>query len=390
MLNPPNPNRTDERLGEIYQKSLNVMRNIRAHALDGPTGKKSGPTFSMSQVATLVGRKPSAIREAEYAGRLPPQPRGANGRRQKYTLDDISQLRTLFGTHPWREPGDEPAIIAVSNFKGGVGKSTVAQHLAQYLAIRGYRVLLVDCDSQASTTMMFGYMPDLDLTEDDTLYGYFHNVEEGLQHLIRKTHFRGLDLIPSNLKLYNLEYEIAGYAAKHGSLGIIDTLSDALASVSEDYDIILLDPPPALGMVSMAVLQAANSMVIPLPPSMVDFASTASFIDMARNTMRQLENVGARSKPGYKWIKLLASRVDERSITHQFKEVMEDAYGDSLMTASIKASSAIGTANAHFKTVYELNKPLTSYATHTRCMESLDTAFGEIESTIVQTWKDAR
>ena len=96
MLNPPNPNRTDERLGEIYQKSLNVMRNIRAHALDGPTGKKSGPTFSMSQVATLVGRKPSAIREAEYAGRLPPQPRGANGRRQKYTLDDISQLRTLF------------------------------------------------------------------------------------------------------------------------------------------------------------------------------------------------------------------------------------------------------------------------------------------------------
>src|SRR3546814_17127174 len=67
--------------------------------------------------------------------------------------------------------------MAVQNFKGGVGKSTLAVHLAQYLAIQGYRVALIDCDSQASATTLFGYVPDLDLTEDDTLSPFLRQDE---------------------------------------------------------------------------------------------------------------------------------------------------------------------------------------------------------------------
>src|SRR3546814_1053862 len=88
--------------------------------------------------------------------------------------------------------------------------------------------------------------------------------------------------IPSNLKLYNLEYEIAGYLAQNQSFDIIDMIAQAIEDVVDDYDVVIMDPPPALGMVSMAVLQAANAMVIPMPPSVIDFASTVSFIDMAR------------------------------------------------------------------------------------------------------------
>src|SRR3546814_18482259 len=86
--------------------------------------------------------------------------------------DTLFPYTTLF-----RSATDTPAIISISNFKGGVAKTTLALHAAQHFAIRGYRVLLVDCDSQASTTMMFGYRPDVDLGEDDTLYGHFHNPE---------------------------------------------------------------------------------------------------------------------------------------------------------------------------------------------------------------------
>ncbi|MBL7373159.1 AAA family ATPase, partial [Escherichia coli] len=86
------------------------------------------------------------------------------------------------------------------------------------------------------------------------------------------------------LRLYNLEYEIAGYLARNQNLNIIDLIAEAIDSVVEDYDVVIMDPPPALGMVSMAVLQAANAMVIPVPPSLVDFASTVSFIDMAKTT----------------------------------------------------------------------------------------------------------
>src|SRR3546814_19053740 len=96
------------------------------------------------------------------------------------------QMREVFGTRPWRAATDTPAIISISNFKGGVAKTTLALHAAQHFAIRGYRVLLVDCDSQASTTMMFGYRPDVDLGEDDTLYGHFHNPERSEERSVGK------------------------------------------------------------------------------------------------------------------------------------------------------------------------------------------------------------
>jgi cellulose biosynthesis protein BcsQ len=63
------------------------------------------------------------------------------------------------------------------NFKGGVGKSTVSVHLAQYLAMRGYRVCLIDCDSKGSATMMMGHVPDLDINDGDTLYPFIRNAE---------------------------------------------------------------------------------------------------------------------------------------------------------------------------------------------------------------------
>src|SRR3546814_21176991 len=92
-------------------------------------------------------------------------------------------------------------------------------------------------------------------------------------------------------------------------------IAHAIDDVVDDYDVVIMDPPPALGMVSMAVLQAANAMVIPMPPSVIDFASTVSFIDMARTTMAQPERLGGRAKPAYTFINLVASRLAERKPT---------------------------------------------------------------------------
>src|SRR3546814_10518759 len=126
--------------------------------------------------------------------------------------------------------------------------SDVCSSDLQHFAINGYRVLFIDCDSQASSTMMFGYRPDVDLEEEDTLYGHFHNPELlGVRKIIRKTHFHGLDLIPSNLRLYNLEYEIAGSMAKNQKMAIIDLIAEAIDTVVDDYDIVNMDSPHALG-----------------------------------------------------------------------------------------------------------------------------------------------
>src|SRR3546814_8185598 len=162
-------------------------------------------------------------------------------------------MRGLFGTRPWRAADDPCCVVAVQNFKGGVGKSTLSVHLAQYLAIQGYRVALIDCDSQASATTLFGYVPDLDLAEDDTLYPFLRQEEmTSLDYALRKTHFDGLELIPANLWLFQSDYEIAARMAR-GQGGLIDRLSKGISRIADRFDVIVLDPPPALCAISLSV-----------------------------------------------------------------------------------------------------------------------------------------
>ena len=388
-LEAPQDELLDDGLGLLHRRALTILKRIRDNAIDPETGAKKGPSFPISKAAALVSRTASAIREAERDGRLPARGRTASGHRVQYSLEELDHMREVFGTRPWRSPEDVPAIISVSNFKGGVGKSTIALHLAQHFAIRGYRVLFIDCVSQASSTMMFGYRPDIDLSEEDTLYGHFHNPELlGVRKIIRKTHFFGLDLIPANLKLYNLEYEIAGYLAQNQSFDIIDMIAQAIDDVVDDYDVVVMDPPPALGMVSMAVLQAANAMVIPVPPSVIDFASTVSFIDMARTTMRQLEKLAGRVKPAYNFIRLVGSRVDEsKSMQSEILTMMRQVFGGSMISSVLRTSAEIDNASSRMKTVFELDRPVTSHEVHNRCVKYLNEVCLDIEKDVLRTWQ---
>lgn len=383
----PSKASTDD-LGVLHGKAMTILKRLRDNALDPETGQKRGPTFAISKAAKLVDRTASAIREAERDSRLPARERTASGHRLQYSLADLNHMREVFQTRPWRQPDDPPAVISVSNFKGGVGKSTIALHLAQHFAIKGYRTLLIDCDSQASTTMMFGYRPDIDLEENDTLYGHFHDPELlGVRSIIRKTHFDGLDLVPANLKLYNLEYEIAAHLAATKSFDIIDVIAEAIDSVVDEYDIVIMDPPPALGMVSMAVLQAANAMVIPMPPSVIDFSSTVSFIDMARTTMDQLERLAGRTRPAYNFIRVVGSRVDEtKSMHRELLAMMRDVFGGSMINSVMRTSAEIDNASSRMKTVFELERPVTSHEVHTRCVTQLNAVCEDIERNVLRTW----
>ena len=230
--------------------------------------------------------------------------------------------------------------------------------------------------------------PDVDLDEEDTLYGHFHNPELlGVRKIIRKTHFHNLDLIPSNLRLYNLEYEIAGHMARNQNMEIIDLIAQAIDEVVDDYDVVIMDPPPALGMVSMAVLQAANSMVIPVPPSLVDFASTVSFIDMTRTTMKQLEQLAGRGRPAYNFIRLVGSRVDEsKSMHREVLSMMRQVFGGSMTQSVMVTSAEIDNASSRMKTVFELEKPVTSHEVYNRCMKHLNDVCQDIEQDVLRMW----
>ena len=137
----------------------------------------------------------------------------------------------------------------------------------------------------------------------------------------------------------------------------------------------------------MAVLQAANAMVIPVPPSIVDFASTVSFIDMARTTMRQLERLAGRVKPAYNFIRLVGSKVDDNKSMHrEILAMMRQVFGGSMSNSVMKTSAEIDNASSRMKTVFELEKPVTSHDVHNRCVTQLNAVCYEIEQDVLRTW----
>lgn len=370
----------------LFERSLEVLNSLRSGGQDGQRQQRQSPRFSITRAATLVGRSAAAIREAEKDGRLPAIERTSTNRRIGYTLFEINKMREVFGTRPWRVAGDPLAILAVQNFKGGVGKSTVSAHLAQYLAIQGYRVCLIDCDSQGSTTALFGYVPDLDIEEDETLYPFIRSAEMGsLAYAVRETHWDGLYLIPANLKLYAAEYELAARIARGGPQ-LLNRLAEGIETIGDHFDVVILDPPPALGTISLSVMRAANALLVPIPPTVVDFTSTTSFFGMLVETMQALETGGLPIN--LSWMRLVATRADEqKSMQRELMALMRSLFGDLMLRTSIKDSAEIDNASARLMTVYELEGPVTSRETYNRCLTYLNGVNDEIETLIRLTWK---
>lgn len=378
---------TLDEIDGLARRADTVIKRLRERVYSPGTQKALELTFNVRTAGEMVGRTEKAIRDAETDGRLPePQKDPVTGRRTGYTLADVNRMREVFGTLPRRGEGDPATVLAVQNFKGGVGKSTVVVHLAQYLALRGYRVCVIDCDSQGSTTSIFGLNPDVDVDEDeDTLYPYFrHGGPSTLHYALRATYWPGIAMIPANLGLYDAEYEFAARMLREQSF-VLDRLRAGIETISDQFDVILLDPPPALGMISLSVLRAANALIIPAPPNNIDFGSTAHFLKMMGATLNELaEHGGAR---GYNFVKILATKMNDQKSAHQaIRRVMEAVFPNDLLQATLKDSAEIDNATANLMSVYEITGAGARTDTHRRCRVYLDAVGREVETLIRKTW----
>jgi chromosome partitioning protein len=333
----------------------------------------------------MIGRSANSIRKVEASGALPMPKLSERGRRTGYTLAEVNGIREHFGVIRGRQPGEEPIRMAFQNFKGGVGKSTLCTHFSQYLVERGHRVLVIDCDSQASTTTTFGLRPDLDLGTKDTLLPFFDGSKTNLDYAIRETYWDRLHIIPSNLSLYSAEYELAATAGQSGP-GWIGRLHEGISTIQENYDVVIMDPPPALGMISLNVVRSANALIIPTPPAMYDFHSTVTFFRMMEEVLGSVEKAVGHPL-NYKFLKLLISKYDTGKSAQEFMvRMMGEHYARHILNAAVKDSAEIDNAAADWRTVYELQKHTTSAKTYRRCIVSLNAVFREIEMLIRGTW----
>ncbi|SDL55730.1 AAA family ATPase [Paracoccus chinensis] len=378
---------TLDELSVLSRRAATVIERLRERVFAPGTQKQLDLRFNVRTAAEMVGRSEKAIRDAEGDGRLPsPDKDEDTGRRRGYSLADIARMREVFGTLPHRAEGDPPLVLAVQNFKGGVGKSTIVTHLAQYFALKGYRVCIIDCDSQASSTAVFGLNPDVDVDEEeDTLYPFLrHGGPKTLHYALRATYWPGIAIIPANLGLYDAEYEFAARMARDPAF-ILDRLREGVESIADQFDIILLDPPPALGMLSLSVLRAANALLVPAPPNNIDFASTAHFLKMLEATLAELARHGGERQ--YSFVKILTSKMNEQKSAHQaIKRMMDAVFPQDMLMAVLKDSAEIDNASANLMTVYEMTGAATRTETHKRCRAYLDAVGREVELLARKTW----
>lgn len=378
-----------DRLADLAGAGERMIERLRRKAFLPDSRKGLLVRYGIAEAAALLDCSTNRIRMAEEDGRLPPPPPTENGRRPGYSIEDLLVMRDVLGASPRRAPLDVPAIIAVQNFKGGVGKSTVATHLAHFFGIQGYRVLVVDCDSQATTTTLFGFNPHFNIAREQTLYPYLSidPTQTDLLYAVQKTPWPNVDLIPSNLELFDVEYELAAAGADGGSVlaSRFRKLKQGLYDLARNYDIVLLDPPPALGTISLAVMQAANALLVPLAATTPDFCSTVQFLSMMDQVTQQLMAAGI--EVSYDFVRLICSKFDANDPSHSMvRQIMEQSFGPALLPVSILESAEISHAALRMMTVYELERPIGTPKTHKRCRGNLDEALGQVEALVRRGW----
>ncbi|MXP27045.1 AAA family ATPase [Altererythrobacter indicus] len=376
-------------IGDLAQAGEKMIERLRRKAFLPESRKGLNVRFGIAEAAQLLNCSTNRIRMAEEDGRLPPPPAGENGRRLGYTVEQMLHMREVLGASPSRKPMDEPAIIAVQNFKGGVGKSTVTTHLAHYFAVQGYRVLVVDCDSQATTTTLFGFNPHFNITREETLYPYLSidPTQTDLLYAVKPTPWPNVDLIPSNLELFDVEYELAASGADGQSVLVarFRKLKQGLKDLARNYDVVILDPPPALGTISLAVMQAANALLVPLAATTPDFCSTVQFLSMMDQVLAQLVEAGI--PVDYSFVRLICSKFDANDPSHTMvRAIMEQSFGPALLPVPILESAEISHAAMRMMTVYELEKPIGTSRTHKRSKANLDEALSQIAQLVTQGW----
>jgi len=233
-------------------------------------------------------------------------------------------------------------IISMVNQKGGVGKTTSTINLGAALAEVGRRVLLVDFDPQGALSAGFGANPhELELT----VYNVMMDLKVNLRDVILETGGPNVDLLPANIDLSAAEVQLVNEVARE------QVLASALRAVENDYDVILIDCQPSLGLLTVNALTASHGVIIPLICEFFALRAVALLVD-------SIEKVQDRLNPKLEIDGVLATMFDSRTL--HSKEVLArivDAFGDKVFDTVIKRTVKFPDASVSAE-------PILSYASN--------------------------
>jgi chromosome partitioning protein len=359
-----------------------------------PDAKKTLRRFSMSEVAHYLGVSPNNLKRLHLEGKGP-NPTITTGGRRVYTAEQMNELRLYLdkngrsdakGYVPWRKGDERLQVIAVVNFKGGSGKTTTAAHLGQHLALTGHRVLLIDLDPQASLSALHGFQPEID--RNSSLYDAirYDSERKNIQDVIVKTNFPLLDIVPANLELQEYEYETP-LAMQNSGEGrrFYSRVGDALSSVDNLYDVVIVDCPPQLGYLTLTALTAATSVLITVHPQMLDLMSMSQFLLMLGNITKTIKRAGATVQMD--WLRYLITRYEPTDIPQvQMLGFMQSMLAEEILKSPMVKSTAISDAGLTKQTLYEVERANFNRDTYDRAIECMDAVNFEVQGLIHQAW----
>lgn len=343
-----------------------------------PESKKKARTWGLAEAAAMIGRSMNSLRTHDSdIGR------DETGK-WAFTLDEINLLRDKYGTRYVRPAGSKAMILAISNFKGGVAKTTTCVHLAQKAAIEGLRVLVVDLDPQASTTFNLGpFIPDIELGSDDIINAALLEDPKKIKQVVVRSYFPGISLVPANLHLQELDimlpYEAQKQSAELGHPAF--RLQNALELIREKFDLIILDCGPNMASVSVNAMAACNGLIVPCPPSTYDHAS---FVMLCSALSHLFSSMG--KELDYLRVLITKHPGSQSKGANVVEQRIRKLYGDYVLANVMNLTSEIEKASAEMSTVYDQAAGKNNRRTYQRAIDILDSVNNEILEDIKLIW----
>lgn len=423
-------------LQNMNARSLAQQASVRRATFD-PGVVKSLRPFSIWEISQFMFDVPSDTLRKKLA-EDPTLPQGEtqdDGRQRWFSLKEINELRRRLRFRGKsllpRRPAGRALRVAVSNFKGGVGKTVVAQHLANAAALDGYRVLCIDFDPQATLTHSMGLV---EVKEGNTVWGIMcrdlcreadrimnsydlpeecpypaaDELPEDVQSIgaqrtqdfIQQTCWPTIDIIPSCANAAFVEFASAQYRALHKAWSFFGCVTRYLDELPDDqYDIIIFDCPPAIGYQSLNAAFAADILYIPSGPGYWEYDSTTSYLGQLGDAMEDISDgfgklaadAGITLPKRFMDIRILMTRFETNNSLHNaMMDAFRNVFGADVCQNPIEMTRAVEQSGRFQMSVYEQDYRQMTRETWKRARQSFDRSYEEFRVTMLNAWERAR
>ncbi|WP_159980202.1 AAA family ATPase [Roseobacter cerasinus] len=426
--------RTHSDLQTMNDRSLSQQAAVR-RATFSPGEVKELRPFSIWEISQFMFDVPADTLRKKLADD-PSLPQGVteeDGRQRWFSLEEINELRRRIKFRgksllPERPKG-RAARVAVSNFKGGVGKTVVAQHLANAAALDGYRVLCIDFDPQATLTHSMGIVEVKEwhtvwgimcrdlcreadrITDsyddpDDCPYPSSQELPEDVQAIgaqrfqdfIQPTCWPTIDIIPSCANAAFVEFASAQYRSLHKAWSFFGCVARYLDELPDDqYDLIIFDCPPAIGYQSLNAAFASDILYIPSGPGYWEYDSTTSYLGQLGDALADIsdgfaglaEDAGLSLPKTFRDVRLLMTRFETTNALHvAMMEAFRNVFGADVCLNPIEMTRAVEQSGRFQMSVYEQDYRQMTRETWKRARQSFDRAYNEFKTTVLKSWDD--